>query len=94
MTVATAPAPAPEKRGRHRWSDLYHERTHFQFIDRSWRWAVLSGALILISVVAFAISGLNLGIDFEGGTQWEYTVSSAKGSASVSSVRDAINPLG
>jgi preprotein translocase subunit SecF len=94
VTVATAPAPAPEKRGRHRWSDLYHERTHFQFIDRSWRWAVLSGALILISVVAFAISGLNLGIDFEGGTQWEYTVSSAKGSASVSSVRDAINPLG
>jgi preprotein translocase subunit SecF len=94
VTATTAPAPAPEKRKRHTFSDLYHERTHFEFIDRSWRWAVLSGALILISVVAFAISGLNLGIDFEGGTQWQFTVSSAKGSASVTSVRDAISPLG
>jgi preprotein translocase subunit SecF len=94
VTTTTAPAPAPDKRRRHTFSDLYHERTHFEFIDRSWRWAVLSGTLILISVVAFAISGLNLGIDFEGGTQWEYTVSNAKGSASVSAVRDAVNPLG
>jgi len=94
VTAATAPAPAPVKRQRHTFADLYHERTHFQFIEHSWRWAVLSGTLILISVVAFALSGLNLGIDFEGGTQWQFTVGSAKGSASVSDVRDAIDPLG
>jgi preprotein translocase subunit SecF len=98
VTATTTPGPvpesAPEKRKRHTWSDLYHERTHFEFIERSWRWAVLSGALILISVVAFAISGLNLGIDFEGGTQWQFTVSNQTGSASVSAVRDAIDPLG
>jgi preprotein translocase subunit SecF len=92
--VTTATAPAPTKRQRHTFSDFYHERTHFEFIERSWRWAILSGALILISVVAFAISGLNLGIDFEGGTQWQFTVSSQAGSASVNKVRDAINPLG
>ena len=83
MTTATAPAPTPVKRQRHTWADLYHERTHFEFIDRSWRWAILSGALIFISVAAFLISGLNLGIDFEGGTQWQFTVSSQTGSASV-----------
>jgi preprotein translocase subunit SecF len=93
MTSTTAPAPTPVKQ-RHTLSDIYHERTHFQFIERSWRWAILSGTLILISVVAFAISGLNLGIDFEGGTQWQFTVASAKGSASVSDVRDAVDPLG
>jgi preprotein translocase subunit SecF len=92
--VSTATAPAPAKRERHRFADLYHERTHFQFIERSWRWAVLSGALVLISLVAFVVSGLNLGIDFEGGTQWQFTVGSAKGSASVSDVRGAIDPLG
>ncbi len=92
--TATAPAPPPVKRQRHTLADLYHERTHFQFIERSWRWAILSGALILISVVAFAISGLNLGIDFEGGTQWQFTVSSQTGSASVTDVRDVIDPLG
>jgi preprotein translocase subunit SecF len=89
--TATTPAPAPKRR-RHSLADIYHERTHFQFIDRSWRWLLLSGTLILISVVAFAVRGLNLGIDFEGGTQWQFTSSS--GSVSVNDVRDVLEPLG
>jgi preprotein translocase subunit SecF len=94
MSTATAPAPVKPKKQRHTWADLYHERTHFQFIERSWRWALLSGTLILISVVAFGIKGLNLGIDFEGGTQWQFTLSAAKGSASTSDVRDVLSKLG
>lgn len=93
MSVVASP-PAPEQRPRHTLKDLYHERTHFEFIDRSWRWALLSGTLILISLVAFGVKGLNLGIDFEGGTQWQFTVSSAKGSASAGDVRDVLEPLG
>jgi preprotein translocase subunit SecF len=79
--------------GRHTFADLYHERTHFQFINRSWRWAILSGTLILISVVAFGVKGLNLGIDFQGGTQWQFTVNSKSG-ASISAVRTVLDPLG
>jgi preprotein translocase subunit SecF len=96
MTATTAPAPVPPKpkKQRHTWADLYHERTHFQFIERSWRWAALSGTLILISVLAFAIKGLNLGIDFEGGTQWQFTRSAQAGSASAGDVRDVLEPLG
>ncbi len=89
-TTTTAGAPAPRR--RHTLADLWHERTHFEFIDRSWRWGVLSGALIVISVFAFAINGLNLGIEFEGGTQWQF--SRASGSASIDDVRDVIDPLG
>lgn len=92
MSLTTAPV-APKKQ-RHTFADLYHERTHFQFIERSWRWAVLSGTLILISVLAFAIKGLNLGIDFEGGTQWQFTVSSQTGGVSAGDVRDVLTPLG
>src|SRR5439155_24896451 len=87
--VATVAEP---KRRRHTLADVYHERTHFNFIDRSWRWLLLSGTLVLIAVVAFAVRGLNLGIDFEGGTQWQFTVS--RGSASVNDVRDVLKPLG
>jgi len=88
----TKGAPAPTgKRRRHTFSDLYHERTHFRFIERSWRWALLSGTLVLISVAAFAIRGLNLGIEFEGGTQWTFTKT---GGASIGDVRDVIDPLG
>ena len=38
------------------------------------------------------LSGLNLGIDFEGGTQWQLTV--AEGSASATDVRDALEAAG
>ena len=89
MSMATA---TPPKRRRHTIKDVYHERTHFHFIDRSWRWLLLSGTLILISIVAFAVRGLNLGIDFEGGTQWQFT--SSNGSVSVNDVRDVLEPLG
>jgi preprotein translocase subunit SecF len=84
--------PTTPKRRRHTLSDIFHERTHFQFIERSWRWGVLSGIAILISVVALLVSGLNLGIDFDGGTQWEFTV--AKGSPSTDAVRKVVDPLG
>jgi preprotein translocase subunit SecF len=77
---------------RHSIADLYHERTNFQFIDRSWRWALVSGLLIVVSALAFVVNGLNLGIDFEGGTQWQFTV--AEGSASIDDVRAVIDPLG
>ena len=92
--TTTGPPPVKPKKQRHTWADLYHERTHFQFVERSWRWAVLSGTLILISVLAFAINGLNLGIDFEGGTQWQFTRSAQQGSASAGDVRDVLDPLG
>src|SRR6476659_2949889 len=89
-------APAPEKKPRHRFrdtlGDIFHERTHFQFIERSWRWALISGTLIVISIAALFINGLNLGIDFDGGSQWEFTV--AHGSPSTNDVRKIVDPLG
>ena len=90
MTTLT-PAPV-EKRKRTTLADVYHERTDFQFIAHSRRWVILSGTLILISLLAFAVRGLNLGIDFEGGTEWQFTKSG--GSVSVNDVRSALDNLG
>ena len=84
-------SPLPDGR-RTRPSDFYHERTNFDFTGRPWRWAILSGTVIVIALVAIATRGLNLGIDFEGGTSWQVPVKGK--SASVSAVRDVINPLG
>jgi preprotein translocase subunit SecF len=77
---------------RHTPADFYHERTNFDFTGRAWRWAILSGTVILIALIAMFTRGLNLGIDFEGGTSWQVPVRGK--SASVSDVRDVIRPLG
>jgi preprotein translocase subunit SecF len=78
---------------RHRFSDLYHERTNFQFIAHRRRWLVLSAVLMIVSVAALFIRDLNLGIEFEGGTSWQVPVADDK-SPSVPEVRDVLDPLG
>ena len=88
----TAPIPPDGKRRRHTLADIFHERTNFDIIGRSWRWAILSGAVILLGVIALGVRGLNLGIDFKGGTQWELT---AAGSVHLSSgsIRNVAQPI-
>ena len=81
---------APRKRNT--FADLYHERTTYRFIAHTKRWMAISGALVLISIFAFVFRGLNLGIEFEGGTQWQFTV--ASGGASIDDIRNVIDPLG
>jgi preprotein translocase subunit SecF len=77
---------------RHTLADFYHERTNFDFASRPWRWAILSGTVILIALIAMFTRGLNLGIDFEGGTSWQGSVKGK--SASVSDVRNIVKPFG
>jgi preprotein translocase subunit SecF len=84
-------SPLPDGR-RHTPADFYHERTNFDFTGRPWRWAIVSGTVILIGIVAMFTRGLNLGIDFEGGTSWQVPVEGK--SASVGDVRDVLRPLG
>ena len=52
--------------------------------------AVLSAVLVLVSVGALVGRGLNLGIDFEGGTSWEVPSSEL----SVAETRDALRGTG
>ena len=77
---------------RHTLSDLYHERTDYQFLHRKWRWAVVSGVMLLVGLIGFLVNGLNLGIDFTGGTSWQLTV--AEGSPSVGDVRQVVEEAG
>jgi SecD/SecF fusion protein len=39
------------------------------FMGRRYLWLALSGVIVAISVVSLGVRGLNLGIDFKGGTQ-------------------------
>jgi len=87
------PDDIPGVTRRHRPSDFYHERTNFQFIKHSRRWAILSGTMLLLSVVLMFTRGLEFGIDFKGGTSWQVRMSEGRG-AKVAEVRDVLRPLG
>jgi SecD/SecF fusion protein len=61
------------------------------FMRRRYQWFAISGAVIVIGIVSLAVQGLNLGIDFKGGSQ--ITVTTAK-PVSISKVRDQATAIG
>jgi preprotein translocase subunit SecF len=72
------------------WSRLYHGETTFDFVGRFRVWLAISGVIILAGLIALFAKGLNLGIDFEGGTVWEVEANGV----TVEEARDAVGELG
>ena len=79
-------AVASTGRGR-----LFLGQTSIDFFGRRFVGVMVSSALFLITVVSLFAQGLNLGIDFEGGTSWDvpaasFTVEDANNVLSASGV--------
>ena len=55
------------------------------FMRKRYLWFAISGTIVVISIGALAVKGLNLGIDFKGGTQVSFTTPQP---TSLSSVRE------
>lgn len=69
---------------------LYRGETSVNFIGRRRRWYALSGFFVLLSIGALAVQGLQLGIEFKGGSSFTVNTSSP----SVSLARDAVEEAG
>ncbi len=54
------------------WHRLYHGETEFDFVGRRKIGFIVSGVVVLLTLVSLFTRGLNLGIDFEGGVSWEF----------------------
>lgn len=63
----------------------------FQVIGTSKIWLSISTVLVVLSIVSVVVFGLNLGIDFTGGSLLEVAIS---GEATLDSVRDEVSALG
>jgi preprotein translocase subunit SecF len=72
------------------WHRLYNGLTSYEFVSRWKRWFAMSAAVILIGLLTLGLRGLNLGIDFTGGTVWQVPADTA----SVVQARDVLRPLG
>ena len=70
---------------------LYRGETRFDFVGRRRLWYLLSAAVIVAGLVSLGVRGLNMGIDFSGGTSW--TVPDPHG-ASVVSITNAVKRAG
>ena len=66
---------------------LYRGEHSFDFPAMWKKGLAVSIALVIISVAALGVRGLNLGIEFEGGTSWEVEAPGA----SVADARDALS---
>jgi SecD/SecF fusion protein len=61
------------------------------FVGRRRLWFAISGAVVAITIGSLAINGLNLGIDFRGGTQIAFAT---KNAVPLSQVRDHARTIG
>jgi SecD/SecF fusion protein len=60
------------------------------FMRRRYLWFAISGAIVAISIGSLAVKGLNLGIDFKGGTQVTFKTPQPVSLASVRSETDKL----
>ena len=65
---------------------LFRGETSFDFAGRWRRWFAISGVVIVVGLVSLGTRGLNLSIDFKGGTVWQVA-----STASVSDTRSVVN---
>jgi preprotein translocase subunit SecF len=73
------------------WHRLYHGETAYDFIGKRRRWYLISTFVIVAGFAGlFARGGLNLGIDFKGGSVWEVKAPGV----SVPQARDVLRPIG
>ena len=89
MTAVTSPIEMPTSR-RSVWGRLYHGETSIDFMGRKWWGLGVSAALIVITLVSLVAHGLNLGLDFKGGVQWEVPAANI----SQKQARDILNANG
>jgi preprotein translocase subunit SecF len=72
---------------------LYTGEVSYNFIGHRRRWYILSGILMTISIVALLAKGLTLGIEFEGGADFQ-APTKVSASQMVEPVREALQRSG
>jgi SecD/SecF fusion protein len=64
---------------------------HIDFMRRRTLWFAISGVILVVSAVSLGFKGLNLGIDFKGGSQIAFTTPAPE---PITIVRDEMKTLG
>jgi preprotein translocase subunit SecF len=90
MTETLAPPAEEAARPANVFVRLYRGETAFDFVGRRRWWYTISLVVILAGLVSLGVRGLNLGIDFKGGTSWEVPANGV----SITKATDAVKSAG
>jgi preprotein translocase subunit SecF len=69
---------------------LYRGEVSYDFVGRKRRWYMISGAILLISIVALFVRGLDFSVDFKGGAVFQFSAPSV----SQTQVQDVVSGQG
>lgn len=95
VTESSDPVLASDQRVARRQSfarRLYNSDFHFDFIGKRRLWYILSGTLLAIAILGLVFRGLNLGIEFRGGSVFRAPVSVTQ--TTVTDFSDVVSELG
>ena len=59
---------------------LYRGEVSINFVRRQRMWYTISGLILLVSVVALLVKGLDFSVDFKGGSTFQFPYSTSQGS--------------
>ena len=65
---------------------LYRGDVSVNFVGRKWLWYGISGAILLIALVALLVRGLNYSLEFKGGSSFTFPATSSTSQGAISRV--------
>jgi preprotein translocase subunit SecF len=75
-------------------NSLYTGEKSIDFVGRKWTWYAISAIIVIAAVLGLSLKGLNMGLEFTGGTQYTVTVSGTASQGLADSVRTAVGDSG
>jgi preprotein translocase subunit SecF len=74
---------------------LYEGDTSIDFVGRKWLWYTISGIIVVLAVAGLYFKGLNFGIEFEGGVEYNVSLPANQVTqANVDKIRTAVAETG
>ncbi len=71
---------------------LYRGEVSFDFVGRQKLWYTISGLILLISIAALALRGLEFSVDFKGGSVYQFPAGTATSAQVTKTVEDSGGP--